>query len=390
MRVGDTSVLEGATPRSDEAFQKLLLRFSAAAAQGTHAPALIELFCRATRAFFQVDGSYFWRRVSSDEMIGMEADGLLADSFRGKRLKASQSAVATEAVRLRKTVYVNRLDPARYPMAAEFRARSMMAAPLVVSGEVIGAAVFLHASDGDFFSEDLAAKATILAGQLGSLLEASRLSQVSREEHRRAEILAEVAQAIHSVPAAAAVVEAVADRLRILLRTRLVCILLREESGFTLRAVSAESPQLASAARARHDRKGLRFAADLALRAVAAGEPISVAIDPANHALGDLVPAGMLIAAPFRTSLTRGRCWSIPAKRALLMRKRGLWFLRLQVLALSLSLMRSYTQPRENKRTNFISCWTSPPNWARLDISMSSCSSSYSAPVISWASAALS
>ena len=75
MRVGDTSVLEGATPRSDEAFQRLLLQFSAAAARGTDAPALIELFCRATREFFQVDGTYFWRRVSSDEMVGTEADG---------------------------------------------------------------------------------------------------------------------------------------------------------------------------------------------------------------------------------------------------------------------------------------------------------------------------
>ena len=37
-----------------------------------------------------------------------------------------------------------------------------------------------------------------------------------------------------------------------------------------------------------------------------AGEPISVAIDPATHALGELVPPGMLIAAPFRTSLTQG------------------------------------------------------------------------------------
>ena len=306
MRVGDTSVLEGATPRSDEAFQRLLLQFSAAAAQGIDTPSLIDLFCRATREFFQVDGTYFWRRVSSGEMVGMEAHGLGAESFRGKRLKASHSAVAIEAVRLRKTVYVNRLDADRYPMAAEFHARSLMAAPLVVSSEVIGAAVFLHASDGDFFSEDLAAKATILAGQLGSLLEASRLSHVSREEHRRAEILAEVAQSIHSVPAAAAVVEAVADRLRVLLRTRLVCILLREGAAFALRAVSAESAQLADAARARHDRKGLHFAADLAMRAVAAGEPISVAIDPSSHALGDLVPAGMLIAAPFRTSLTQG------------------------------------------------------------------------------------
>ena len=58
--------------------------------------------------------------------------------------------------------------------------------------------------------------------------------------------------------------------------------------------------------RARHDRRGLQFAADLASRAVTAGEPISVAIDPATHALGELVPPGMLIAAPFRTSLTQG------------------------------------------------------------------------------------
>ena len=101
-------------------------------------------------------------------------------------------------------------------------------------------------------------------------------------------------------------VEAVADRLRVLLRTRLVCLLLREGPGFSLRAVSAESPQLAASVRSRHDRRGLQFAADLASRAVAAGEPISVAIDPATHALGDLVPPGMLIAAPFRTSVAQG------------------------------------------------------------------------------------
>ena len=191
-------------------------------------------------------------------------------------------------------------------MAAEYRARSIMAAPLVVSHEAIGAAVFLHCSDPDFFNPDLAAKATILAGQLGSLLEASRLTQVSREEHRRTKILAEVAQALHSAPESTAVVEAVADRLRVLLRTRLVCMMLREGTGFSLRAVAAESSQLAASVRARHDRRGLQFAADLASRAVAAGEPISVAIDPATHALGELVPPGMLIAAPFRTSLTQG------------------------------------------------------------------------------------
>jgi PAS domain S-box-containing protein len=295
-------------PRSDEAFQRLLLKFSDAAAQGTPPQALIRLFCQATREFFQVDGAYFWQRVAADELLGVEADGLMADRFPGTRVNASQSsvAIAAEAMRQQKTVYENQLDPSRYLMATEYRARSILAAPLVVSHESTGAAVFLHCSDPDFFNPDLATKATILAGQLGSLLEASRLSQVSREEHRRTKILAEVAQAIHSAPQSTAVVEAVADRLRVLLRTRLVCMMLKEPTGFSLRAVAAESAQLAASVRARHDRRGLQFAADLASRAVSAGEPISVAIDPATHALGELIPPGMLIAAPFRTSLTQG------------------------------------------------------------------------------------
>ena len=305
MSAGNTIVAQGGA-RSEDAFQQLLLKFSAAAADGTSPPALIRLFCQATRQFFQVDGAYFWQRVSSDELMGAEADGAMAGRFRGTRLTAGQSAVAIEAFQQRKAICKNHLDPGRYLMAAEYGARSIMAAPLVVGNEAIGAATFIHCSDPDFFNEDLAAKATILAGQLGSLLEASRLTQVSREERRRTEILAEVAQALHSAPESTAVVEAIADRLRVLLRTRLVCILLRESAGFSLRAVAAESPQLAASVRARHDRRGLQFAADLASRAVAAGEPISVSIDPATHALGELVPPGMLIAAPFRTSATQG------------------------------------------------------------------------------------
>ncbi|HXM21873.1 MAG TPA: PAS domain S-box protein [Terriglobales bacterium] len=306
MHAGDSTVLEKTGPRSDDAFQKLLLRLSEAAAQGTPAPALIRLFCQATRGFFHVDATYFWRCNSPEELVGAEADGLMTADFSGRRLKARESAVAMEAIRQRRTLYVGDPLPGRYPVAAEFRAKSLMAAPLVVSNEVIGAAVFLQASETDYFNDDLAAKATILAGQLGSLLEASGLTEVSQEEHRRAEILVEVAQAVHAVPDASAVAEAVADRLRVLLRTRLVCILLRQGTAVGLHAVAAESPQLAASARARFDRRGLQFAADLAARAVAAGEPIAVAIDPVTHALSDLIPAGMLLAAPIRTSRAEG------------------------------------------------------------------------------------
>jgi len=293
-------------PGSDEGFQKLLLRISAKAGERPDTFALIQLFCQATREFFQVSGVYFWRCHFADELVGEQADGKMADRFVGMRLRPDQSTVTAEAVRQRRTIFANQAKSAAFPAAMEFDARSLLAAPLMVFNEVIGAVTFLHDSSDDFFNADLAAKATILAGQLGSLLEASRLSEASREEHRRAEILADVAHALHGTPDVSAVIEALADRLRLLLRTRLVCVLLRREGPFELQAVSAETPQLATSARARHDRQTLRFAADLAQRAVAAGEPITLSIGADVHSLGSLVSPGMLIAAPFRTSRTQG------------------------------------------------------------------------------------
>jgi PAS domain S-box-containing protein len=295
-------------PGSDEAFQKLLLRIAAKAGERSDARSLIQLFCRATREFFQVSGVYFWRSHPGDELVGEQADGKMAERFVGLRVRPDQSAVTAEAVRQRRTIFGNHVESSSstFPAAEQYGARSLLAAPLLVSNEAIGAVTFLHDSIDDFFNEDLAAKATILAGQLGSLLEATRLSDVSREEHRRAEILADVAHVLHGKPDVAAVIEALADRLRLLLRTRLVCVLLRREGPFELRAVSAETPQLANSARARHDRQTIRFAADLAQRAVAAGEPITVSIGADAHSLGSLVSPGILIAAPFRTSRTQG------------------------------------------------------------------------------------
>ena len=293
-------------PGSDEAFQKLLLRIADEAAKKSDSNALIQFFCRATRHFFQVSGVYFWRCYSGDELIAEQADGKLAEQFPGIRLRPDQSAVTAEAVRQRRTVFANNVTSSVFPAAKQFDARSLLAAPLVVLNEVIGAVTLLHDADEDFFNEDLAAKATILAGQLGSLIEAVRLGRASREEHRRAEILADVAQALHGNPDVAAVIEALADRVRLLLRTRLVCVLLRREGPFELKAVSAETPQLATSARARHDRQTLRFAADLAHRAIAAGEPITLSIGADVHSLGNLVSPGMLVAAPFRTSRTQG------------------------------------------------------------------------------------
>jgi PAS domain S-box-containing protein len=294
------------TPGSDEDFQKLLLRITAKAAERPPESLLIQIFCGAAREFFQVSGVYFWRCQSAEELVGEQANGKMEDRFAGMRLRPEQSAVTADAVRQRRTVFANHLSSTDFPAAREFEARALLAAPVIVLNDVVGAVTFLHDSQPDFFNEDLSAKATILAGQLGTLLESARLGAASREEHRRAEILADVAHVLHGTPDVAAVIEALADRLRLLLRTRLVCVLLRREGPFELKAVSAETPQLATSARARHDRQTLRFAADLAQRAVTAGEPITLSIGADVHSLGSLVSPGMLIAAPFRTSRTQG------------------------------------------------------------------------------------
>jgi PAS domain S-box-containing protein len=292
---------------SDEAFQNLLLQIATKAAERSDSSALIQLFCKAARDFFQCSGVYFWRRHPGDELVAEHADGKLAERFPGIRLLPHQSAITIDSVRRRRTVIVKHQMPsAVIPVLQPFEPRSLMATPLVVFNEVIGSVTYLHDSQDDFFDEGMGAKATILAGQLGSLLEATRLSEVSQAEHRRAEILTEVATALHSTADVNSVTEALADRLRLLLRTRLVSVLLRREGPFELKAVSAETPQLANSFRARHDRQTIRFAADLAQRAVAAGEAITASVSSDQHSLGSVISPGMLIAAPFRTARTQG------------------------------------------------------------------------------------
>src|SRR5580704_6396236 len=126
MQTGEITPTEFPPHYGDDAFQRLLLQFSEATADGTPSSSVIQLFCRSTREFFQVDGTYFWQVSPPDELVAAEADGLLAEDFRGRRWKPGESAITGEAIRQRRTVYVNRVDPVRYPMAAEFNAKALM------------------------------------------------------------------------------------------------------------------------------------------------------------------------------------------------------------------------------------------------------------------------
>ena len=227
------------------------------------------------------------------------------ESFRGVRRRAGDASIAMDAVQKRRAFFVDHLDVARYPWLAECHAHAAMAAPLLVSGEVVGAITFLQSAPHARFDEDAVAKVTILAAQLGTALEALRLNQLSREEHRRASILVEVATALHGLPDTAAVMESIADRLRLLLHSPAVLVFIQQEKIFQLQAVATEAPKLAGEIRSRFEHNDLRSSLEIATRAVAAGERITVSIDGASH-FGEDSPPGVLIAAPFRTSRSHG------------------------------------------------------------------------------------
>ena len=215
----------------------------------------------------------------------------------------------------RRAFFLNHVNAARYPWLAQFGAHAAMAAPLVVSGEVVGAIAFVLKVPHAGFNEDAVAKVTILAAQLGTALEALRLNQLSREEHRRATVLVEAASALHGLPDTAAVMESIADRLCALLHSPAVLVLIQQEKTqpekvqtekrFQLQAVSTEIPKVAQSIRSRFEQNNLRSAVEIASRAVAAGERITVSIDSAYH-FGEDSPPGVLIAAPFRTSRSHG------------------------------------------------------------------------------------
>jgi two-component system NtrC family sensor kinase len=295
--------------QSEEAFQKLLLELSRAAFQSCDPGHLIRSFCVLTRAFFRASDVYFWSCSSDGELTGAEADGDHAESFRGTRLRPGDlsiaPSIAIEAVQKRRPFFLNHVNVARYPWLVTCRAHSAMAAPLLVSGKVVGAIAFVRSVPHAGFDDDAVAKVTILAAQLGTALEALRLNQLSRQEHRRATVLVEAAGALHGLPDTAAVMENIADRLRVLLHSPAVLVFVQPEKLFQLQAVSTESPKLARSIRSRFEQNNLRSAIEIASRAVAAGERITVSIDGASH-FGEDSPPGMLIGAPFRTSRSQG------------------------------------------------------------------------------------
>ncbi|MGA9529113.1 MAG: PAS domain S-box protein [Terriglobales bacterium] len=289
---------------------------------------LMHSFCRLARIFFGANDCFLWSRTAPETLLGADADGDRAMHFQGTSLRAETPSIVWEAVHKRRALVIHAPDlnpdlarslatdlvaepeshSVRDPFLGGHGVRTAMAAPLLVGGEAIGAIACTRNRGSAFDNNDLA-KVTMLATQLGAAIEAIRLNRFAQDEHRRATVLVELANAMHTLPDASAVMERVADRLRALLQSPAVLIFVQHERLFQLQAVSTEAPRLAQIIRRRAGEHNLRSALEIATRAVTAGERITVNVDCASHFGEDLaaeVGAGALVAAPFRTSRSYG------------------------------------------------------------------------------------
>ena len=212
-------------PQLDRSFEQLLLQLSATAAQGCDFAALVRLFCRATREFFDCSGVFCWKLLPSGELFGFHGDGYVADRFAGTRLKPTDTSAAVQAVQTRRAIYRNAGDTPRFH--EDFPVLSVLSAPLIAAGEITGAVTLVHVSEPRFFHDGIAEKTTILAGLLAGFMEASRLTRQSRDERRRSELLVQCAEVLHSHTDVESVLIALAERVREILSAQIVVALLR-------------------------------------------------------------------------------------------------------------------------------------------------------------------
>ena len=129
--------------------------------------------------------------------------------------------------------------------------------------------------------------------------------QAVREERRRAELLVQCAQVLHSHLEVPGIAEALADRVRDLLASRLVVVLLGQGGRFVPAAVATLDPQLAEVVHAAHARGEDAFAQDLAIRTVTAGEPVVLPVSGRDR-LPELLVPGEILAAPILAGPIQG------------------------------------------------------------------------------------
>ncbi len=259
---------------------ELLLQYPATVDPNQDLSQVVAGFCRGVRHLIGASGTYCWQLQSTEELVGIAADGVQATSFPGLRFSLEERSLAREAIEKSRAVFVNHIDsPSQY-------AQSILAVPLLAFGKPTG--VLIITKDSRLRPFDLpTASAMVLAGShLGAMLANAALLTQVRSEKRRTEALIQAADGLRAHQDAALVKKDICDRALKMLGAQTVALAWSRDEGFTLDAFAAQG---------KHKRQPAlsNFASELAARAARAGEIVSSAA-PATEALLE----GEVVAAP--------------------------------------------------------------------------------------------
>jgi PAS domain S-box-containing protein len=158
-------------------FQAFLLRLGEVAREVGDARNLADRFCSLCAAYFGVSTAQLWR-IEDGWLTSSGATGR-GDQIQSPRFRLQDASLVEQALRQQRTLFVNHRNPAE-TVDAQFAGHSLLAAPVVLFGEAPGVLTLLHASETGRFDDDVAARATVVATHLGSLLEIQRLRESSQ------------------------------------------------------------------------------------------------------------------------------------------------------------------------------------------------------------------
>jgi len=279
----------------EDVFQRMLLRLTRSAPE-CDPVTLVAGFCREALASFQVSGAYYWR-LAGDVLVSDGAAGHLAERLPTQRVRLEDADIAAQAVLERETFFINNLDGSSLPLTSSFQARSAMAVPLRVAGEVVGAVVFLHIADPEFFNTEMATRASIAAAHLGVLFEAVRMGQAARESRRRADVLVRCGQLLQSSLEPDRVWPELLAHVRALFGGRMAALATLEIGKPRLK-FAAWAPDLGVAAGEAYHNSGSEWLDRILMAACAAGHPAALAVPRPTDGVSDLLAAGDCICAP--------------------------------------------------------------------------------------------
>ena len=159
----------------------------------------IDTYCRALRTYFDPSAVYYWEPGEGGALELAGSAGRAERATPAVRLTPELNPAAFEVLREGKARVFSGLLRPETARVWGFPARSVLAAPVASSGagEPAGLVALFHESNPQFFTEEMASHAAVIAAFAGAAFEAARLAASAEQHRQRSENLMSLALELH-------------------------------------------------------------------------------------------------------------------------------------------------------------------------------------------------